>query len=101
MHTWQRVSKLRLYGMMIQRLPQNVHPLVQVRYSLYMTIHRSNESRQLMPLVFLDVVFEGLEDGIVRVLDEVCLTGCHGPAEVMLGKVSPGLGIRGVHRVMF
>ncbi len=79
LHQTQRAFKMRLSGMLIQRLAQNVHALVQVRLAFDLAIHGSDESGEFLPLVLLDVVFQGLKDGVVRVLDQVRLAGSHGP----------------------
>src|ERR1017187_3102861 len=63
LHQAQRAFKVRFSGMQIQRLAQNVHALVQVRFSLYPAIYGSDEGRAFLPLVLFDVVFESLEDG--------------------------------------
>src|SRR5229473_6308882 len=87
--------------MEIERLAQNINPLLEIRFSLYLTIERGNESGELLPLLFLDVVLESLENCIARILGQVSLTGVHGLAEIVLGEVSPRLSIGGVHGVVF
>src|ERR1019366_5250667 len=64
LHQPQGAFEMRFSGMEIERLAQNVHALVQIRFSFYVAVDGSNERRELLALLLLDVVLESLENGI-------------------------------------
>ena len=71
LHQPQRALEMRFAGMLIERLAQNIDALVQIGLGLDLPVDRSDEGRQFLPLLLLDVVSEGLKNRVVRILGQI------------------------------